>query len=166
MAGNEDDRVAPWHMWERHRVHVENRREWRAIAKVHQDALQQVVDAADFRSWKDFYEADERRRGDDVVVGEVTDGELHWRICWHPRTQEVAGYGAGWVDERWHRGIVGGSSSSATDSGVASNMALGPARVPEVIYLLGHAGSADRAKERLATARDLNEVRASMLDTQ
>jgi hypothetical protein len=163
VAGDDLGDIAPWHLWERHRVHAEHRKQYLAMAKVHQDAVAPVLALADFHSWKDFYNADVRRRGDDVVVGEVTDGELHWKLCWHSGTQEVVAYGDSWVDERWFRVIVAGGSQSSQGANVGY-ADLGTARVPEVIYVLGRSQSADRATELLESARDLNHARALLLN--
>jgi hypothetical protein len=155
---NQTQPLPPWRWWARHRRRVEDGRQWRQGYEQHQLALQPSLDLADFRSWKDFYEADERRRCDDVEVGEVRDGELRWKLCWHSGTQEVVAYGVAWIEERWHNGSLVGDT--AAHEGRWSGTTIGPDRVPDVIHVLGCAETAEDAKWRLRGARDLTEARA------
>ena len=161
MAGDDLGDIAPWRVWERHRVRAEHRRQFLEEAKVHQAAVQPIIDSADFPSWRDFYIRDERRSEDDVAVGELDDGEFHWKICWYSGTQEVVAYPATWVDERWHSVMF--QAGGYGDRG-GGHWSLGISKLPESIYLLGHACSADGAREQLASARDLNHARILLLN--
>ena len=87
---------------------------------------------ADYESFDDFY-ANVHRRGDDVRLGEIVDGEYRWRIIWLPRTYEVAAFAVFWTDEHLH-------VQPGTDG---EGPALGPIpmAVPTLVNVLGTAES-------------------------
>jgi hypothetical protein len=92
---------------------------------------------ADYESFDDFY-ANVHRRGDDVRLGEIADGEYRWRIIWLPRTNEVAAFALFWTVEHLH-------VQPGTDG---EGPALGPIpmAVPALVNILGTAESAEAAR--------------------
>ena len=92
---------------------------------------------ADYESFDDFY-ANVHRRGDDVRLGEIVDGEYRWRIIWLPRTYEVAAFAVFWTDEHLHL-------QPGTDG---EGPALGPIpmAVPTLVNVLGTAECAEAAQ--------------------
>ncbi len=99
---------------------------------------------ADYESFDDFY-ANVHRRGDDVRLGEIVDGEYRWRIIWLPRTNEVAAFAVFWTDEHLHL-------QPGTDG---EGPALGPIpmAVPTLVNVLGTAESAESAQRGIEASR-------------
>ena len=86
---------------------------------------------ADYESFEDFY-ANEQRRGDDVRLGEIVDGEYRWRILWLPRTNEVAAFAVFWADEHLH--LQPGLDGEGPAAGPI------PMPVPSLVNVVGIAG--------------------------
>jgi hypothetical protein len=72
---------------------------------------------------------------------------------------EVVAWPFRWRDERWH-GVVLGPAP-----GTMRSKAMGPALLPEMIYVIGRAYSADAGKQRVSSASNLVEVRAALAKT-
>jgi hypothetical protein len=107
----------------------------------------------DFDSWQSFYDGDTRRRANEVKLSEVADGEFWWRITWFP-TMAVVAWPFRWRDERWH-GKVRGQTHPRTPQ--PSTKAMGPAPLPEMIYVVGRADSAEEGGAALR--RDISDLR-------
>ena len=90
--------------WWGRRPRVVERERWLADQREHEALVEPVIAAADFGSWKAFYDGDPRRRGQEVVLGEIADGEFCWRVIWFPTTEVVA-WPYRWRDERRHRAL-------------------------------------------------------------
>ena len=125
---------------------------WLEQQRAHVAILEQARSVADFHSWRNFYDDDEKRRGDDVKIAEIADIELCWNVCWLPRTQEVVAFSAEWQDPQWHHFVTDGGSSEGY-------VAIATAPVPELVCLLGPAETAAQARARLATVSTLAECR-------
>jgi hypothetical protein len=117
--------------------------------------------AADYRSWQSFYDGDTRRRANEVRLSEIADGEFWWRIIWFP-TMEVVAWPFRWRDERWHGKVLGQTYLMTPHP---STKAVGPAPLPEMIYVIGRADSAEAGKQRVSSASTLVEVRAALANT-
>ena len=141
---------------ERRRDRRRRRELFRQVVAEHAEAVAGIVEAADYRSCASFYEANEDRRGDDVVLGEPQDPEINYSVCWIPRTGEVVAFARDWIDEMFHRHVVGtGGADSAN-----AYATLGVSPVPELAFLLGRTDSAALARDRVASATDLDTLRA------
>ena len=100
---------------------------------------------ADYESFDDFY-ANVHRRGDDVRLGEIVDGEYRWRIIWLPRTYEVAAFAVFWTHEHLH--LQPGTDGEGPARGPI------PMAVPTFVNVLGTAESAEAAQRGIeASAR-------------
>ena len=153
--------------WWQRRPHAVERNRWLAAQREHQALVEPVVAAADFPSWKAFYNGDPRRRRSEVTLGEIADGEFYWRIIWFPTTEVVA-WPFRWRDERWHRGLATLPSSNIrgpVTMSIPVVVGIGPAPLPEAIYLLGHAESADEGKRRIPSASTLDQIRTVLAGT-
>jgi hypothetical protein len=141
-------------------VRADERAAWRAKQREYLALVEPVVAAADFRSWSDFYDGDARRRAGETAIGEVVDGELQWHIIWVP-TAEVVAWPFRWRAERHHRAIYGQVEQRTLGP---SHMGVGAAAVPEMIYLVGRAESAEQGRMRVASALTIADVRAALAD--
>jgi hypothetical protein len=92
---------------------------------------------ADYESFDEFY-ANAHRRGDDVRLGEIVDGEYRWRIIWLPRTYEVAAFAVFWTHDHLH--VQPGTDGEGPARGPV------PMAVPTLVNVLGTAESADAAE--------------------
>jgi hypothetical protein len=146
------------HPGEARQKRKEERAWWNARWTAHQAVIEQAVQQADYTSFESFYTADERRRGDDVTLGEVVDGELLWAICWLPATAEVAAFSVAWRDERWHRVLVA-SGSAETGTGHAD---LGATAIPELVMVLGTALPRSSADIKISSETTLRALRDSL----
>jgi hypothetical protein len=144
--------------WWRRRPRVMERERWLAQQREHQALVEPLIAGADFRSWKAFYDGDSRRRGKEVVLGEIDDGEFCWRVIWFPTTEVVA-WPFRWRDERWHSTVIG---HTVLRTPQPSTKTLAPAPVPEIIYSLGSAAGAEDGKRRISSASTLNDVRGAL----
>jgi hypothetical protein len=110
---------------------------------------------ADYESFDDFY-ANVHRRGDDVRLGEVVDGEYRWRIIWLPRTREVAAFALFWTHEYLH--LLPGTDGEGPAFGPI------PMAVPALVNVLGLAESAEAAQRRIEAAgrTSLDALRTSL----
>jgi hypothetical protein len=129
-----------------------------ALQRAHDALVERAMAGADFRSWQSFYDGDTRRRANEVKLREIADGEFWWRIIWFP-TMEVVAWPFRWRDERWHGVVLGPAPGTMTTK------AMGPALLPEMIYVIGRAYSADTARQRVSSASSLLEVRAALAKT-
>ena len=110
-----------------------------------------TVDNTDYKSFKQFYSANEDRYGDDVRIGEISGGELQWTITWLPRTSEVVAFAKGWSDPTYHARITNCESPHLTASDP-----------PQLVCVLGRVESAADARTRLAAATSLDTVRVAL----
>jgi hypothetical protein len=135
------------HQQERYRLSEE--------ALVHHDAVERLIADAEFQTFHAFYEQNEARRGDDIALVRFADGEIVWSVCWLPRTSEVAAFAVAWTETRWHENV------RATQSFVGVQAGLSPEPIPELVFVLGHAETSDRAGSAIeASNRDLASIRA------
>jgi hypothetical protein len=146
-------RWSPGRRWK-----AEQRDAWLAEQQEYAALLEPVIAAADFGSWSDFYDGDTRRRAGEITIGDVVDGELCWHIVWVPTTEVVA-WPFRWQDERRHRAIYGQVGQRTLGP---SHMGVGPAAIPEMIYVVGRAESAEQGRARMASASTLADVRGSL----
>ena len=147
--------------WWRRRPRAVERERWLVQQREHQAVVEPLIAGADFHSWKVFYDGDSRRRGKEIVLGEVDDGEFCWRVIWFPTTEVVA-WPFRWRDERWHSTVIG---QTVLRTPQPSTKTLAPAPVPEIIYLVGNAESAESGKGRISSASTLDDVRAALART-
>ena len=131
---------------------------WYAQQRDHQVLVDAALAGAGFHSWRSFYDGDASRQSNEVSLREIDDGEFRWRIIWFPTTEVVA-WPFRWRDERWHHAVRG---STWLRSPVPSGKALVPAPLPEMIYVVGKAESADRGRERTADAVSLAAIRTAL----
>jgi hypothetical protein len=125
------------------------------------EVVERAIAEADYQSAKEFYRANEARRGDDVALVDLADGELVWEISWIPRTYEVVGFSIAWTDERWHAaGLTGGGDGQ---SGPGGYMGVGPQRIPQLVVVLGQASSDGIAMQAATQATTLTELRKLLL---
>jgi len=147
----------PLRLWRR-RPHAVERDRWLAQQREHQALVEPVIAGADFRSWKAFYDDDSRRRGKEVVVGDIADGEFCWRVIWFPTTEVVA-WPHRWRDERWHRAVV---AQPRFNTPTPATFGVGSAPLPEAIYVIGQIESAEEAKLQLSSASTLADIRGAL----
>ena len=143
--------------WWSQRPSLMKRDRWLAEHRARQALIEPLIAGADFRSWKAFYDGDARRRGKEVALGELADGEFCWRIIWFPTT-EVVVWPFRWQDERRHRALYGQVGQRTRPSDVT----IGPAALPEMIYVIGRVESADEGRQRVASASTLDKVRCTL----
>jgi hypothetical protein len=138
---------------ERHRLE--------ALQGEHDALVEHAIDGADFRSWQSFYDGDARRRANEVKLIEFADGEFRWRVIWFSTTEVVA-WPFRWRDELWHGKVLGQTYLRTPQP---STKAMGPVPLPEMIYVIGRADSAEAAKQRVSSASTLIELRAALANT-
>jgi hypothetical protein len=137
--------------------HRQERERLSEEALVHHRSVERILAEADFESFHAFYERNEARRGDDIALARFADGELIWSVCWLPRTTEVVAFAVAWAETRWHENV------RVTESFMAVQTGLSPERIPELVFVLGHAETSDRAGSAIeATNRDLASIRAAL----
>jgi hypothetical protein len=99
--------------------------------------LDSLRERADYQSWQDFYGSNTERREGEAKIGTFNSAGLKWRIIWF-RTTEVVAWAFAWNDEQQHLVPVGD----------VDGMGIGPAFVPDMIFVLGMPDSAEDAKRR------------------
>jgi hypothetical protein len=138
------------------RRRVEIRAQLREGERLHGAQLEETHRAADYPSFETFYSANVARRGDDVRLRDLRDGELLWAIVWLPRTTEVAAFAKGWADPTWHRRLATNGETGAS--------AMSTWQPPQLVFVLGQASSAAEAKSCIKSSTSLGAMRASLVD--
>jgi hypothetical protein len=155
-------RGSPWSLPARltsaRKRRVRQRAHWAAEQREHRDRADSMLSGADFHSWRDFYRAEGRRRGLEVAVREIADGEFCWRVIWMP-TREVIAWPFRWRNEHHHRAV---SAGTWFRSPTPSNLRIGPAEIPAAIFLIGRADTAEDCSQKVASATSLAELRSAL----
>jgi hypothetical protein len=119
---------------------AQRRLAWEARHATDKAMLERLRERADYQSWEDFYGGDAERREGEAKIGTFNSAGLQWRIIWS-RTTEVVAWAFAWKDEQQHLVPV-------VESGEGGGIGFGPAFVPDMIFVLGRADSAEDAKRR------------------
>jgi hypothetical protein len=100
--------------------------------------LSRLGHTADYKHKEAFFEANAERRGDDVAVGTIDDVDLRWSIGWIPKTGEVIGTAANWLD--------------------ADNAE----NVPDYVFILGNAASEQDARSAVVRSNSLENLKDAL----